>query len=259
MRTILLLTSSVLVPRGSTTVTADWYWSKNTSECGMNITEEKWRFTIITNKGSSHFLNVDRITTDLTIESPETDTGYYWCQVNDPSYNGVFISSNKAPVFDTGTMTICSGQQYVIMTTCTIISNMNTPSLSICFISTQTISSTIYKSKLNSYTTTAMSTSDKKYFKYFDYIITITIVSRTTSRNNFVTDLSSTQTDHLLDSASTEMYATILLITTSIILTDNSTSDMKTAADTGLSQNSHANTGRDTSMYTTLITINRCS
>ena len=72
-----------------------------------------------------------------------------------------------------------------------------------------------------------MSTSDKKYFKYYDYIITITVLSRTTSRNNFVTNLSSTQTDHLLDSTSTEMYATISLITTSIILTDNLTSDKR--------------------------------
>ena len=103
--------------------------------------------------------------------SPQTDTGYYWCQVNDPSYNGVFISSNKAPMFDTGTMTICNGQQNVAMTTCAIISNMNTPSFLICFISTQTVSSTIYKSKLTSkYSTTAMSTSDiKNNFKCLDH------------------------------------------------------------------------------------------
>ena len=31
---------------------------------------------------------------------PEIDTGYYWCQVNDPSYNGIFKSNNEASVFD---------------------------------------------------------------------------------------------------------------------------------------------------------------
>ena len=128
VRTSLQLTCTVLVPRDSTTVTVDWYWSKNISECGRNITEEQGRFTITTNRGSSHLLNVDRTTTYLTVESPQTDTGYYWCQVNDPSYNGVFISSNKAPVFDTGTMTTCSRGEHITMTTCAIISNMNTPS-----------------------------------------------------------------------------------------------------------------------------------
>ena len=119
VRTILHLVCTIPVPRDSTTVTVDWYWSKNISECGRNITEEQGRFTINTNRGHSHLPNVlDRIITDLTIMSPQTDTGYYWCQVNDPSYNGVFISSNKAPVFDTGTMTICNGQQNVTMTTC---------------------------------------------------------------------------------------------------------------------------------------------
>ena len=120
MRTSLQLGCTVLVPRDSTTVTVDWYWSKNISECGRNVTEEQGRFTIATNRGSSHLLNVDRTTTYLTVESPHTDTGYYWCQVNDPSYNGVFISSNKAPVFDTGTMTICSGTQSTISTKCAI-------------------------------------------------------------------------------------------------------------------------------------------
>ena len=95
--------------------------------------------------------------------SPQTDIGYYWCQVNDPSYNGVFISSNKAPVFDTGTTTICNGEEHVTMTTCAITSNINTPSFSVCFISTHTASSTIYKSKLtSSYSTIAISISDIK-------------------------------------------------------------------------------------------------
>ena len=120
MRTILQLGCRVLVPRDSTTVIVDWYWSKNISECGRNITEEQGRFTITTNRGSSHLLNVDRITKDLTITSPQTDTGYYWCQVNDPSYNGVFISSNKAPVFDTGTMTTCSGTQSTLQSICAV-------------------------------------------------------------------------------------------------------------------------------------------
>ena len=120
MRTALQLRCTVLVPRDSTTVTVDWYWSKNISECGRNITEEQGRFTITTNRGSSHLLNLDRITTDLTITSPQTDTGYYWCQANDPSYNGVFISSNKAPVFDTGTMTICSGTQSTLQSECAV-------------------------------------------------------------------------------------------------------------------------------------------
>ena len=120
VRTKLLLRCVVLVPSDSTTVTVDWYWSKNINECGRNITEEQGRFTINTNRGYSHLPNVDRITTDLTITSPQTDTGYYWCQVNDPSYNGVFISSNKAPVFDTGTMTTCSGTQYTVQPKCAV-------------------------------------------------------------------------------------------------------------------------------------------
>ena len=86
-----------------------------------NIAEEQERFTITTNRGASHLVNIDRITTDLTITSPQTNTGYYWCQVNDPSYNGVFISSNKAPVFDTGTMTTCSGGQYTFQPILTVI------------------------------------------------------------------------------------------------------------------------------------------
>ena len=132
MKTVLSLECAVLVPSDSTTVTVDWYWSKNISECGSYITEEQGRFTITTMRASSHLLNVDRITTDLIITSPQTDTGYYWCQVNDPSYNGVFTSSNKASVFDTGTMTNCSGTQSTLQTKCAVGS---VPSL-ICVIPT---------------------------------------------------------------------------------------------------------------------------
>ena len=121
VRTSLLLTCTVLVPHDSTTVTVEWYWSKNINECGRNITKEQGRFTIILNRKPSHITNVDRIITDLTVMSPQTDTGYYWCQVNDPSYNGVFISSNKAPVFDTGTMTNCdNGKQSTIKSNCAV-------------------------------------------------------------------------------------------------------------------------------------------
>ena len=120
VNTILQLGCIVLVPSDSTTIIIDWYWSKNISECGKYITEEQGRFTITTNRGHSHLLNVDRITTNLNIESPQTDTGYYWCQVNDPSYNGVFIASNKAPVFDTGTMTTCSGTQSTLQPICAV-------------------------------------------------------------------------------------------------------------------------------------------
>ena len=52
--------------------------------------------------------------------SPRTDTGYYWCQVNDPSSNGVYISSSKASVFDTGTMTICSERQSTFQAKCVV-------------------------------------------------------------------------------------------------------------------------------------------
>ena len=120
VRTSLQLGCSVLVPSDSTTVTVDWYWSKNISECVRYITEEQGRFTITTNRGLSHIINIDRISTDLTITSPETDSGYYWYQVNDPSFNGIFIPSNKAPVFDTGTMTICSGIQSTFQPKCAV-------------------------------------------------------------------------------------------------------------------------------------------
>ena len=70
-------------------------------------------------------------------------------------------------------------------------------------------------------------------------------MSRTTSRSNFVTGLSSTQTDYLLDSTSTEMYTNTSLITTSIILTDNLASDMKTVVDSSSSQKSHTVTDQD--------------
>ena len=120
MKTILSLECTVLVPHDSTTVTVDWNWSKNISECGKNVTEEQGRFNIHTSRLYVPQFNAYRITKDLIIESPGTDTGYYWCQVNDHSYNGVFISSNKAPVFDTGTMTICSGTQYINQSKCAI-------------------------------------------------------------------------------------------------------------------------------------------
>ena len=253
--TILQLTCSVLVPSDSTTVTVDWYWSKNVNKCGVNITEEQGKFTIYTNRGF-YLTNVDRITTDLTIESPHTDTGYYWCQVNDPSYNGVFIFSNKAPVFDTGTMTICSGKQFMSMTTCAITSNINTPNFLMCFISTQTVSPSMYNNILtSSYSETAMSISNIKSMSS-TVTITVTTVSGTTSKKilKSVTNLSSTKADHLLDSTSTEMYTTTSLITTSIILTATSTSDNKTVADTSLNHinsiiTDHNNTS--SKMYTT--------
>ena len=88
--------------------------------------------------------------------SPQTDTGYYWCQVNDPSYNGVFISGNKAPVFDTGTMTNCSGTQYTLQAKCGVGS---VPSL-ICVILTSssvqsiTVAITTHYQPVISFTTT---------------------------------------------------------------------------------------------------------
>ena len=135
MRPVLQLTCSVLVPSDSTTVTVDWYWSKNISECGRYITEEQGRFTIYASRG------YNRIVTDLYVLSPQNDTGYYWCQVNDPSYNGIFISSNKAPVFDTGTMTICSGTQYTNQSICAVGSS---PSLMCIRSTTTTVSTSTY-------------------------------------------------------------------------------------------------------------------
>ena len=209
VRTILSLECTVLIPRDSTTVTVDWYWSKNISECGRNITEEQGRFDIYTSRGYGSLFNIDRITTDLTIESPQTDTGYYWCQVNDPSYNGVFISSKKAPVFDTRAMMDCNGKQSVIMITCGIILNINTPSPLMCFISTQTVSPTMYNNMLTSrYSETAMSISDIKSMSS-TVTITVTTVSGNTPRKSLIiaTDLSSTQ--------SIKMYTTTLLKTSS--------------------------------------------
>ena len=214
MKTSLQLHCSVLVPRVSTTVTLDWYWSKNITECGRNITEEQGRFTITTYTGYTHLTNIDRITTDLIIESPQTDTGYYWCQVNDPLYNGLFIFTNKAPVFDTGTMTICSGGQFVTKTTCAIISNINTPSFLMWFISTQTVSPTTYNNMLTSkYSETAMSISDIKSMSS-TVTITVTTVSGTTSKKSLetLTNLSSTKTDHLLDSTATSIILTATII-----------------------------------------------
>ena len=219
VRTILHLVCRVLVPRDSTTVTVDWYWSKNINECGRNITEEQGRFTINTNRGFNH-TNVDRITKDLMIKYPETDTGYYWCQVNDPSYNGVFIPSNKAPVFDTGTMTFCNGLQSVIMRTCATILNINTSSSLVCFISTQTVSPTIYNNILTSrYSEIAMSVSVIKSMSS-TVTITVTTVSGTTPKKSLetVTKHTSTKTDHLLDSRSSEMYTAPLLTSLNTIM-----------------------------------------
>ena len=134
VRTKLLLRCTVLVPSDSTTVTIDWYWSKNINECWRNITEEQGRFKIISSR-KTYITNVDRIITDLTITSPQTDTGYYWCEVNDPSYNGVFISSNKAPVFDTGTMTTCEN---IKLSTIKSICAVGSVPPSLCVISTKT-------------------------------------------------------------------------------------------------------------------------
>ena len=251
VKTSLQLACAVLVPRDSTTVIVNWYWSKNISEFGRNITEEQGRFTITTNRGYTHLTNIDRITTDLTIESPQIDTGYYWCQVNDPSYNGLFIFTNKAPVFDTGTMTICGGGQFVTKTTCAIISNINTPSFLMYFTSTQTVSPTTYNSMLTSrYSETAMSISDIKSMSS-TVTITVTTVSGTTSKKSLetVTNLSSTKTDHLLDSTSSEMYKTNSLITTnnSVKLGSNILSSHESSTATGCSS------------QLTLVTYTNCS
>ena len=153
VRTIFILTCTILVPHDSTTVTVDWYWSKNINECGRNITEEQGRF-IITSSRKIYITNVDRIITDLTIMSPQTDTGYYWCQISDPSYNGVFISSNKAPVFDTETMTTCDNvKQSTIKSTCAV----GSVPPSQCVMSTKTVTfSPTTNYELNYITTTAI-------------------------------------------------------------------------------------------------------
>ena len=228
VKTILQLTCSVLVPHDSTTVTVDWYWSKNINECGRNITEEQGRVDIYIGRIYAQF-NTDRIITDLTIDYPHTDTGYYWCQVNDTSYNGVFISSDKAPVFDTGTMSICSATQFVNYATCASTSNISTLSSFMCFISTQTVSLTIYNSILTSgYNETVMSISDIKNISS-TVTITVTTVSGNTFKKSLViaTDLSSTQTDDLFYSTSIELYTT-----TSLVISSNSvnhTSDIFTS------------------------------
>ena len=142
VRTVLHLVCVVLVPRHSTTVTVDWYWSKNINVCGRYITEEQGRFDIYATRGYAPQFNADRITTDLYIMYPQNDTGYYWCQVNNSSYNGVFISSYKAPVFDTGTMTTCSESQYTNQSICAIGSS---PTLMcISSITTTTVSTSTY-------------------------------------------------------------------------------------------------------------------
>ena len=154
VRTSLLLQCTVLVPSDSTTVIVDWYWSKNINKCGKNITEEQGRFAITSSRKASHITNVDRIITDLAITSPHTDTGYYWCQINDPSYNGVFISSNKAPVFDTETMTNCDEvKQSTIKSNCAVGSVP--PSLCVIPIKTTTFSP-ITSYELNNITTTVI-------------------------------------------------------------------------------------------------------
>ena len=173
VRTELQLLCTVLVPSDSITVTVDWYWSKNINECGRSITEEQGRFTITFSRKASHIANVDRIKTDLTIKVPQKDTGYYWCQVNDPSYNGVFISSNKAPVFDIGTMTNCDdGKQSTIKSNCAV----GSLPLSLCVIPTKTtkfIPTTSYE--LNYITTTVI--------PVLNTIITNMNIAKPTSQN----------------------------------------------------------------------------
>ena len=152
-RTSLLLRCTVFVPHDSTTVTVDWYWSKNINECGRNITKKKGRLNIISSR-KTYITKVDRIITDLTIMSPQNDTGYYWCQVNDPSYNGVFISGNKAPVFDTGTMTNCDD---VILPTTKSNCAVGSVPPSLCVIPTKTtIFSPTTSYELNNVTTTVI-------------------------------------------------------------------------------------------------------
>ena len=153
VRTSLLLRCVVFVPHDSTTVTVDWYWSKNINECGRNITKKKGRLNIISSR-KTYLTNVDRIITDLTILSPQNDTGYYWCQVNDPSYNGVFISGNKAPVFDTGTMTNCDD---VILPTTKSNCAVGSVPPSLCVIPTKTtIFNPTTSYELNNVTTTVI-------------------------------------------------------------------------------------------------------
>ena len=194
METSLQLTCIVLVPSDSTTVTIDWYWSNNISECGRNITEELGRFDIYTSRGF-YLTDIDRITTDLTIESPETDTGYYWCQVNDSSYNGVFISSNKAPVFDTGTMTICSGGQYIIQSKCVIGS---TPSL----ISIKSTTITIVSTSTYVETITVSPTSNGVATSISPHITTITSIP--------INDISNTTVPSSLTSSITTSMAIVV-------------------------------------------------
>ena len=194
----------MLVPYDSTTVTVDWYWSKNISECGRNITEEQGRFTITTNRGSSHLLNIDRIITDLTITSPHTDIGYYWCQINDPSYNGVFVSSNKAPVFDTGTMTNCDDIKLPITKSNCAVGLL--PS-SLCVIPTKTTTfSPTTSYELNCITTTVIPVQSTTTTPSISPYVTLT----TNTGNNTV--LTSTETLIIKDfSQLTYMSSTISL------------------------------------------------
>ena len=135
----LRLQCSVLVPRDSNTVTVQWYSSKNDSGCTNCILSGQEKFEVVTTRGHSHLLNIDRITTDLTIKPPFIRTGYYWCEVIDPVYNGVFISSNKTPVFDNGITNVCSGIFFEYLKSCAAveIKNVHTLSFSACFPSHQ--------------------------------------------------------------------------------------------------------------------------
>ena len=203
VKTVLELGCSVLVPHDINTVTVDWYWGKNISECGRNITEEQGRFTINTNRGHSHLPNVlDRIITDLTIMSPQTDTGYYWCQVNDPSYNGVFISSDKAPVFDTGNMTICSGRQYMNQSICAIGSSSSL----VCIRSTTTttITTGIYIE-----TTTVIPTSNVVDTSISLRITTISSTSLHIA-STLANDISNTPVSSSLTSSNTTTIAVVV-------------------------------------------------
>ena len=139
-------------------------------------------------------------------------------------------------MFDTETMTICSGQQYANLTTCAIRSNINILTPLMCFISSQTVSPTMYESMITSrYRETIMYTSDD-----------IKRISSTVT----IMDLSSTQTDYFIYSATTS------LMTTSIILTANSTYYMNTVADTSSNRKNGTVTDHSTNAetYTTLKT-----
>ena len=135
----LRLHCSVLVPHDSNTVTVQWYWRKNISDCIKCISNGQKKFEVVSTRAHSHLLNVDRITTDLTIKTPMTRTGYYWCEVIDPEYNGILISSNKAPVFDNGITNVCGGTYFEYLKSCAAAEskNFHTLNFSACFPSHQ--------------------------------------------------------------------------------------------------------------------------